>query len=229
MIENKEKHVVKTEDEQIGYMYLSGPETAPDFVLNHQLFHPDEIQEISNSLDRYRSAQSEARVGGTHFNENQEMEDRSKIDSEVRRTKVSFLNYGDSDPVLSAFYEKIGAIVNDVNFNVFKFNLTGIQALQLGRYLEDDKGHYEWHQDQSIARNPTNDVRKLSFSLLITEPGEDFEGGEFEFRTGQDILRPKLRKGSIVFFPSPMLHRVKPVTKGLRESIVGWITGPNWV
>jgi PKHD-type hydroxylase len=39
----------------------------------------------------------------------------------------------------------------------------------------------------------------------------------------------KLGRGEIVIFPSFILHRVTPVTKGKRRVIVGWALGPNFV
>jgi PKHD-type hydroxylase len=33
-------------------------------------------------------------------------------------------------------------------------------------------------------------------------------------------------QGTIIVFPSTMLHRVSPITKGIRRSVVGWAMGP---
>ena len=57
---------------------------------------------------------------------------------------------------------------------------------------------------------------------------EDFEGGEFEFHHSSigkegNIIKPT--KGTIVFFPSWIAHKVHPVTKGTRYSLVTWFRG----
>ena len=81
-------------------------------------------------------------------------------------------------------------------------------------------------------------IRKLSFAIVLNE---DYEGGEFEVATlsGAKEL-PKinvlnlnkkdgLSKGSMVVFPSYIWHRVTPVTKGVRKSLVGWVVGKPFV
>ena len=35
-------------------------------------------------------------------------------------------------------------------------------------------------------------------------------------------------QGSIIIFPSFVYHQVTPVTRGLRQSLVGWIAGPTF-
>jgi PKHD-type hydroxylase len=36
------------------------------------------------------------------------------------------------------------------------------------------------------------------------------------------------KRGRILFFPSFILHKVHPVTKGVRKSIVAWVEGPKF-
>ena len=74
------------------------------------------------------------------------------------------------------------------------------------------------------------ETRKLSVTFLLNEPGVDFEGGEFEINSGEEKNAEsiKMKKGDIIVFPSFMLHRVKPVTKGVRKSIVIWVMGPKF-
>jgi PKHD-type hydroxylase len=68
--------------------------------------------------------------------------------------------------------------------------------------------------------------RKLSMSLLLSDPSE-FEGGEFEVKTDSDIpINLEQKRGRAWFFPSWALHRVTPVTKGVRKSLVLWVGGP---
>ena len=90
-------------------------------------------------------------------------------------------------------------------------------------------GHYDWHIDVGPGEVPS--MRKLSYSVLLN-PAE-YEGGELCFKvgrgdgahpgqTGSDAL------GSMILFPSYILHRVLAVTKGTRYAIVGWAHGPSF-
>ena len=57
----------------------------------------------------------------------------------------------------------------------------------------------------------------------------DYEGGDFEFRDGKNVdLFNAKERGTIIVFPSLLYHRITPLTKGNRYSIVGWVVGPRW-
>jgi predicted 2-oxoglutarate/Fe(II)-dependent dioxygenase YbiX len=74
-----------------------------------------------------------------------------------------------------------------------------------------------------------DDYHKTSRSLsCIINLNEDYEGGDFIFydEKGKEVVhRYKLNKGTVVFFPSNFLfpHKVEPITKGTRYSIVIWL------
>jgi PKHD-type hydroxylase len=98
--------------------------------------------------------------------------------------------------------------------------------------------YYDWHCDSwdkpYKEEGPTKGkIRKLSSTIQLTDPKE-YEGGELEFDFRQydpdkkrktQICKEISPKGSIVVFPSFVWHRVKPVTKGLRYSLVIWNLG----
>ncbi|MCK6649860.1 MAG: 2OG-Fe(II) oxygenase, partial [Bacteroidia bacterium] len=69
--------------------------------------------------------------------------------------------------------------------------------------------------------------RKLSISVQLSDAVE-YEGGELQFMINQNIVTAPKEKGTAIIFPSFALHRVLPVTKGNRMSIVGWIAGPAY-
>ena len=56
---------------------------------------------------------------------------------------------------------------------------------------------------------------------------DDFEGGDFEINLSTPN-KVNVKKGMAIFFPSFVLHRVTPVTKGIRKSLVIWVEGPRW-
>jgi PKHD-type hydroxylase len=94
------------------------------------------------------------------------------------------------------------------------------EPVQIGDYVEG--GYYGFHADTILLEmSPT--VRKVSVVALLNEPS-DFEGGEFEF---EEFGAFAFERGDVVVFPSAHRHRVKPVTRGLRNSAVLWIRGPR--
>tara|TARA_B100000424_G_scaffold247230_1_gene219468 strand:- start:1 stop:567 length:567 start_codon:yes stop_codon:yes gene_type:complete len=109
------------------------------------------------------------------------------------------------------------------------FQLEYIEDLQLTRYIAPD-GHYNFHRDDDghSRRNIDDSVRKISVTCLLTDPSE-FEGGNFQILTSDTPYDVKLEKGDIIMFPSYLLHRVSPVTKGVRHSLVAWANGRAFV
>ena len=117
----------------------------------------------------------------------------------------------------------------------WNLDIHAAESMQLARYRKG--GFYEWHKDgssDSLAAydEPQNEflngkVRKISMSLILND---DFESGEFEFccyGEGKSEITPiELKRGDMIFFTSGMEHRVRPVTKGTRYSLVNWFVGP---
>ena len=111
------------------------------------------------------------------------------------------------------------------------------EACQFTKYKLNQ--FYDWHCDSfsSPYNDPNNKIRhgkirKLSVTCSLSDP-KDYKGGELEFDyRNADKGKPVIVKckqiaprGSIVVFPSHVWHRVKPVTKGIRYSLVIWNTG----
>ena len=72
--------------------------------------------------------------------------------------------------------------------------------------------------------------RKLSMVIQLSDP-KDYEGGILEIHANEHYPPPPdelKRRGTIVVFPSFLRHRVIPVTKGVRYSLVAWIEGPHF-
>jgi len=158
----------------------------------------------------------EAGVGGSG--------NQFEINKNIRTTNISWLNLNQETAWI---WEKLANVIADVNSQFFKFDLTGCyEPIQLGVYKETDQGHYDWHIDSS----PTDSYapRKLSMSLLLSDPSE-FEGGELQIKTFNDEIQTLgMIKGRAWFFPSYVVHRVTPVTKGVRRSLVLWVGGPEF-
>lgn len=135
-------------------------------------------------------------------------------------------------------YNRLKKYILAANKNAgWNFNVDHTETLQFTKY--DVGQFYDWHPDQHHYLYPDDDTnenmrgkyRKLSTTLLLNDPSE-FEGGdlEFHFNMKETEKATKLNsKGSLIVFPSFVYHRVTPVTKGTRYSLVSWTLGPPFV
>jgi PKHD-type hydroxylase len=146
----------------------------------------------------------------------------SDVNASIRDSQISWLG---AKPELAHIWEKLSIAVAEVNRRFFHFDLTGFhEPMQLGLYTEEKQGHYDWHTDASP--NDNHVPRKLSMAMLLSDPSE-FEGGEFQVKTCNDVAQTlECQRGRAWFLPAYTLHRVAPVTKGARRSLVIWVGGP---
>ena len=143
----------------------------------------------------------------------------------IRRSKVHWMNDPEYQRQLTPIYKELTTKVRALNDKYWRYVVDGWQAFQYTEYDESYKGHYDWHIDYGYKLPQDELSRKLSFSLGISEKDE-YEGGELILKMSLDEQTIKLDKGEIIVFPSWMLHKVTPVTKGKRRVIVGWGLGP---
>ena len=110
-----------------------------------------------------------------------------------------------------------------------------IEEFQFTKYEGNKKQHYSWHSDEDTEKEIGQPVRKLSTIIMLSDP-KNFEGGDLEFynysppKRKNKILKTHHLKqqGTIITFPSFVIHRVLPVPKGLRYSLVVWHKGPRF-
>jgi len=141
--------------------------------------------------------------------------------SKKRKSKICWIDNRD-------LYTLLLEMVNSVNVSTnWNFNITGVEPIQYGIYEPD--GKYDWHVDQYA--NPINgNVRKISMSLFLND---NYEGGEFDLELYGPSQKKryetfKLSAGSALFFHGDQWHRVRPVTSGVRKSLVAWFYGPEF-
>jgi PKHD-type hydroxylase len=142
---------------------------------------------------------------------------RGELNETVRNSNVVFLN---PDEFTTLYYQKLTEVVNELNARFFGFDLFSFgEALQFTEYTSPG-GKYSSHIDRIVHGN----IRKLSIVVQLSDPS-DYEGGDFQtfFSDLPDNL-PKDR-GTVLVFPSYVVHAVTPVTRGTRHSLVGWING----
>ena len=114
-------------------------------------------------------------------------------------------------------------IRDSCNNERYWFDVLGFhQELQLTRYSESD--FFDWHLDFGAGEIS---ARKLSMTIQLSDPDE-YEGGDLQFMINQKVVSAPREKGTIIIFPSFIIHRVTPITKGTRQSIVGWVSGPPY-
>lgn len=144
----------------------------------------------------------------------------SETDPKVRVSEVSWIELADDSAWL---YDKLAYIANRLNGQFYRFDLYGFgEHMQYTFYKGGDNGHYTWHVDSGVL---TDTPRKLSVVLQLSDPSE-YEGGDLEILNGPEITGIKKQKGLVTVFPSYVLHRVTPVTSGVRKTLVVWVTGP---
>ena len=157
----------------------------------------------------------------------------SRNDPEIRKTSIHFIE--DKDNKVN---ELVWHFLREANKIQFNYDLTYFQPIQFGEYK--DGGFYGWHKDDDgHAIDEPNEIRKLTAVLVVSNP-DTFEGGELQFYNGdrpmedmgeitaEQITNDIKSQGSVVVFDSRDWHRVTPVTKGVRHSIVCWTVGPNF-
>jgi PKHD-type hydroxylase len=140
------------------------------------------------------------------------------LDTKTRTSHISWIPF----KKMPEMYKDIEKIMKKTNGNHFGFD--GMQITELAQYTEyPEGGFYDWHVDNHISCEHEPPVRKISMTCLLS-PENEFEGGDLELiKEGQAI---KLKQGQAAFFASFIRHRVAPVTKGVRRSLVMWFGGP---
>jgi PKHD-type hydroxylase len=169
-------------------------------------FSKQECQTIINI------AKNKGLVKGTTFND-----DKKK---DVRDSKISWLYPIDG---IDWVFRRVTDITLSLNERFFKFDLFGLnEGFQFTNY-EAPSGKYGKHVDRGMNMC----VRKLSISIQLTNP-EEYEGGELKLYDGEEETVMDKTQGTLIIFPSYVLHEVMPVTKGERNSLVTWVTGKQF-
>jgi PKHD-type hydroxylase len=144
----------------------------------------------------------------------------TKGESDVRDSKISWLYPIDN---MDWVYRRVTDITLNLNERFFKFDLFGLnEGFQFTNY-EAPSGKYGKHVDRALNIS----VRKLSISIQLTN-SEEYEGGELYLYDGDKGTLMDKTQGTLIMFPSYILHEVMPVTKGERNSLVTWVTGKQF-
>ena len=179
-----------------------------EFIYYTGLFLPHEINKILNFWEEDKTIKATLSGGEDKYNE------------ELRKSSVMFI---DNTPENDWIYNRLASLAINCNNERYWFDLLGFhQELQLTRYSEGD--FFDWHLDFGAGEIS---ARKLSMTIQLSDE-DSYEGGDLQFMINNKIENAPRKKGTIVIFPSFIMHRVTPITKGTRQSIVGWVSGPPY-
>lgn len=164
--------------------------------------------EITRALDLWDNRQAvDATISGEDGDYNHEL----------RKSNVTFVSNNESSQWL---FHKLALFIMQCNRQYYGFELSGIlEELQFAEYGTED--HFNWHMD--FGRGEISH-RKLSVTAQLSDPA-DYEGGDLEFMINDRTITAPRTQGTIIVFPSFVMHRVTPVTKGVRRSVVAWASG----
>ena len=142
------------------------------------------------------------------------------LSEHVRRSEITWV---DDTPASRPIFGLIAQFVSQANDQVFHLELSGFsEPFQIATYRATDQGFYGWHLDIGAGRLAN---RKLSLIVPLTDPSQ-YEGGQLELFFDHQPTAIDLPLGRIVAFPSYVLHRVTPVTRGVRRTLAIWVSGP---
>jgi PKHD-type hydroxylase len=171
------------------------------------LFTPEQCQKIIDAGRRQKPQQAQVgmnKPGGG-------------VDTKKRTTTISWIPFNEMKPM----YNDINKFIQKANRNHFGFEDVEItEQAQFTEYPEG--GFYDWHMDTDVNMKHEPPVRKISMTLLLS-PENQFEGGDLELMAPGK--KANLTQGNAIIFASFLNHRVAPVTRGVRQSLVMWFGG----
>lgn len=131
------------------------------------------------------------------------------------------------EPSLIAPFFELAKQIN--RETAWDFDIDVLEPLQYTEYRQGDE--YGWHCDQHRTPYPDSRVRKFSFSVFLND---DFDGGAFDLEVHapnvaeRSVTFDKMKPGTALFFQADLWHRVRPVSSGVRRSLVGWVLGKKF-
>lgn len=177
-----------------------------DYVILENVFSPQEVGVIRELWDA--KGMSDAHLTGASM---------TSYDQNLRKSVINFINPGES---VNWIFERLARTAIEENNRRFQFEILGLnEGLQLAKYSATDL--FNWHMDFGVG--PASQ-RKLSMSVQLSEPHE-YEGGDLQFMINDQAHNAIRTPGTLIIFPSYVMHRVTPIISGTRMSLVGWVNG----
>lgn len=182
----------------------------PTFVVWDNAFTPAELSVLTAFGDGLTAETATLKTGTPD----------DAIRQDIRITQTAWMP---PSPQSQWIYDRVQRVARSLNDRSYQFDLRGFsENLQYTIYNGTEGGHYDWHVDQG----PLKVQRKLSISVQLSDPS-DYEGCNLEFQAGNKVETAPRTFGAVIAFPSYVLHRVTPCTRGTRKALVAWTTGPK--
>lgn len=144
------------------------------------------------------------------------------ISDGIRITNVAWL---ERKPEIEWLYQRMEDLVLRLNAEFFRYELFGLtENFQYTVYDGSQGSHYDWHND---IGNIHVEPRKISLSLQLSH-GDAYQGCDLELHSSDHIQGAPRGRGTLIAFPSYLLHRVTPIRSGVRKSLVVWAAGPKF-
>lgn len=118
---------------------------------------------------------------------------------------------------------KLHTHLKEINNDFFRYSLDGITELQVIQY--NTNSFYKKHVD--TRTDELGYQRKITFVIQLSDDN-DYAGGDLLLHTSEPAEKALREKGSIIVFPSFVLHEVTPILSGTRYSMIGWCFGPEF-
>jgi len=172
------------------------------------LFTPDQCRQIIECGRRQPPQQARVGMG----------KPGGGTDTNKRVTTISWLPFHE----MGHMYQDLNNFIQKANENHFGFG--DIRITEQAQFTEyPEGGFYDWHMDCDVNCQHEPPVRKISMTLLLNDPSE-FEGGDLELLENKNKAET-LKQGHAICFASFLRHRVNPVKRGVRQSLVVWFGG----
>jgi PKHD-type hydroxylase len=138
---------------------------------------------------------------------------------DIRRARLVWLDdVAGGDWVMGRLIELFRTANRDFGFDLTDF----AESAQIARYDADRQGHFDWHTD--CGDGPLARRRKLTLVMQLSDPA-GYEGGALQTLPDATPREAERSLGAAILFPSFVLHRVTPVTRGTRQSLTLWAHG----
>ena len=170
----------------------------------------DEVAEILRTLDDVRMLQG--RVGSS-----------KQLAPTMRSGGVLWIHHRDMSPHILSRLFTVASVAN--HLRGWNFHIEGLTPLvQATSYAAEGAEHYDWHTDWAPG---SLGYRKISIVAHLSDPAS-YDGGTLQLTNDAAPMETDKTTGTVVVFPSFVLHRVTPVTRGRRLGLVVWAVGPSF-
>lgn len=151
--------------------------------------------------------------------------DLSDIRSDYENIRITNVAWIERTPATAWLRQRLEDLVLRLNAQFFHYELFGLsENFQYTVYNGSEGSHFDWHKDTG---NVHVEPRKISFSLQLSD-GNAYQGCDLELQSDGHVQSAPRTRGTLIAFPSYVLHRVTPIRSGIRKALVVWAAGPEF-